>query len=302
MAKPTKQVPTNGQPGLVISYFGNSVAVEAADGQVFQCHLRRNQPLPMVGDHISWQLEKDNTGIVISIDPRKSMLARGDGRGNMKPIAANVDNMLVVMAAPPVFSETLLDCYIIAAEILHINPIIVLNKVDLLDNIQQAAMDEQLQRYRDIPYLAVMTSAVTKQGLTELEALLKDKVSVLVGPSGVGKSSLITTFVGQAIRTTEVTRKGTGKHTTTATRFYHLPAGGGLIDSPGLRDFTLWPVTRAELLKGFKEFQPYLTGCKFRDCRHTAEPGCAVQAAVASGKISPQRFAQYQTLMKATQK
>lgn len=287
------------QSGLVISYFGNSVAVEAADGQVFQCHLRRNQALPVVGDRVRWQLEKDQTGLVLEIEPRRTVLARGDNRGNMKAIAANVDSILIVMAPSPVFSEALVDRYVVAAEVLGIAPVVVLNKMDLLeDEKKRLQTEESLQLYRDIPYPVLLTCAMTGKGLTELAVLLKNKVSVLVGPSGVGKSSIIAHLVEQSIRVNEVSPKGAGKHTTTATRLYHLPEGGMLIDSPGVRDFNLWPVSEAEVLLGFKEFGAFLTGCKFRDCLHSVEPGCAVQAAVASGKISPQRFASYQALIK----
>ena len=108
------------QPGLVISYFGNSVAVEAADGQVFQCHLRRNQELPVVGDHVQWQLEKDNTGLIQSILPRRTVLSRGDARQKMKIIAANVDIIVIVMSPPPAFSAHLVDRYLVAAEVLNI--------------------------------------------------------------------------------------------------------------------------------------------------------------------------------------
>src|SRR3990167_10022778 len=130
--------------GLVISYFGNSVAVRADDGQVFQCHLKRNQILPVVGDHVLWQLEKGETGIIIDIEPRQSLLARGDGRGNMKPIAANVNYLLIVMAPPPIFSEYLVDRYLVAAELLTIPAIIVLNKVDLLDDASLKALEKRL--------------------------------------------------------------------------------------------------------------------------------------------------------------
>jgi ribosome biogenesis GTPase len=114
----------------------------------------------------------------------------------------------------------------------------------------------------------------------------------------VGKSSIIADLVQQTIRVNEVSPKGGGKHTTTATRLYHLPNGGMLIDSPGVRDFTLWQVGASDVLSGFKEFQSALTGCKFRDCAHLVEPGCSVQQAVEEGKISSRRFANYQTLMK----
>jgi ribosome biogenesis GTPase len=288
--------------GLVISYFGNSVAVEAADGQVFQCHLRRNQELPVVGDHVEWQLEKDNTGLIQTITPRKTVLARGDNRGNMKVIAANVDMIMIVMAPPPVFAAHLVDRYLVAAESLGITPILVVNKIDLLNQAERQQLDASLKMYRDVPYPVLFTSALTEEGLDALIATLQNKVSVLVGPSGVGKSSIIADLVKQDIRVNEVSPKGAGKHTTTATRLYHLPNGGKLIDSPGVRDFSLWPVSQLEILKGFREFNAFLTGCKFRDCAHTVEPGCAVQAAVADGKISRERFTSYQSLVKEIKK
>ena len=131
--------------------------------------------------------------------------------------------------------------------------------------------------------------------------MLKDKSAVLIGPSGVGKSSIIAALAeDQDIAINEVSTKGIGKHTTTATRLYTLPNGASLIDSPGVREFNLWPVSPVDLIKGFPEFQPYLGQCKFRDCLHAVEPHCAVQEAVANGKISAERYANYQTLMKKT--
>lgn len=284
--------------GTVISYFGNSVAVEGENGQVFQCHLKRNQELPVVGDSVSWQLEQGETGIILEIMPRKSVLVRGDNKGKSKAIAANIDNILIVMAPPPIFSEYLVDRYLVAAELSNIQPIIVINKCDLLDEAGRAALLERLKPYAEIPYPVVLSSVYKNLGFDELNSLLRDKTSVLVGPSGVGKSSIISTISEQDIRVTEVSAKGAGKHTTTATRLYHLPRGGQLIDSPGVREFNLWQVTPQEILKGFKEFHFEKANCRFRDCKHTAEPGCAVQEAIEDGKISRQRFDNYLELMK----
>ena len=287
------------QQGLVISYFGNSVAVEADDGQVFQCQLHRNQELPVVGDRVRWLLGNGGTGTILAIEPRVSLLARGDAHGKQKLIAANVDEIVIVMAPPPVFSEYLVDRYLVAAELLKINPIIVMNKIDLLNDTDRKSAQDHLKLYGSIGYPIVFSSIYLKDGLSELAAYLKNKTAVLVGPSGVGKSSIITALGSrEPIRVNEVSPKGTGKHTTTATRLYHLPQGGQLIDSPGVREFNLWPVSKQEMLRGFKEFQQFLSGCRFRDCQHTVEPGCAVQVALADGKISPQRFLSYQELMK----
>ena len=286
------------KPGLVISYFGNSVAVEADDGQVFQCHLRRNQELPVVGDRVTWQLEKGDTGIILEIMPRQSLLARGDHKGKMKPIAANIDVIAIVMAPPPIFSEYLVDRYLVAAELLHIPAILVLNKVDLLDDSTKQAALARLDPYRQISYPVILSSIYINNGLDELDKWFSNKTAVLVGPSGVGKSSIISALASHAIRIREVTTKGAGKHTTTVTRLYHLPEGGHLVDSPGVREFNLWPVSKQDVLQGFKEFQPFSNACKFRDCNHLVEPGCAVQAAAADGKISTDRLVSYQTLLK----
>jgi ribosome biogenesis GTPase len=294
MPKPVKQDSLSGERGLVISYFGSSVAVEAADGQVFQCHLRRNQELPVVGDWVRFE-----GGTITGIEPRRSALSRGEGHGKAKVIAANIDAMLIVMSPPPIFSEYLTDRYLVAAELLKLKPILVLNKSDLLNEAACEAALSRLKPYQNVPYPVVLSSTYTKEGLQELSALLKDKSAVLVGPSGVGKSSIISALGNHAaIPVGEVSAKGSGKHTTTATRLYHLPEGGQLIDSPGVREFNLWPVTQSDVLGGFREFQAFLSGCKFRDCLHVAEPGCAVQAALASGKISLHRYESYQKLMK----
>lgn len=284
--------------GLVVSSFGNTVAVEIANGQEIPCHLRRNQELPVVGDEVSWQPEGEGAGVVTGIMLRRSLLARGDNRGQMRPLAANVDKILLVMAPPPVFSAYLIDRYLVAAEILGIRPVIVLNKKDLLKPEVQQEVDQLLQSYRQIPYDVSLTCAISGDGLTALAALIKNSTSVLVGPSGVGKSSIISALVKQDIRTRDVSPKGTGKHTTTATRLYHLPQGGALIDSPGVREFNLWPVTAEQIISGFKEFKPYLSGCRFRDCRHLVEPGCKLLEAVESGNVSRSRFENYLELVK----
>src|SRR3990167_2139110 len=270
------------QIGLVVSSFGSSVAVETQTGQIISCPLRRNQDTPVVGDQVYWQIENE-TGVIASIVPRRSLLIRGDHRGKQKqkPIAANIDAIVIVAAPPPVFSEYLLDRYLIAAELLTIPAIIVFNKMYLLTHPEM--ISERLAPYRQIPYPIVQTSAITLYGLDELAIHLKNKQAVLVGPSGVGKSSIIAALCEDKppIRIGEVSPKGIGKHTTTTMQLYHLPFGGAIIDSPGVREFHLWPVRRQEIVQGFKEFHQYFNMCKFRDCQHLAEPNCAVKSAVA---------------------
>ena len=286
------------QPGLVISYFGSSVAVLAEDGQVFPCQLRRNQELPVVGDRVLWCMGADQTGTIARIEDRQSLFARGDGRGKMKPIAANVDVIVIVMSPPPVFSEYLIDRYLIAAELLSIKPMLVINKIDLLDEAGLAEIKARVAPYQAIAYSVVFSSVYAPDGLLALGQALKQQTAVLVGPSGVGKSSIISTLGHDlAIKVQDVSAKGAGKHTTTATRLYQLPEGGRLIDSPGVREFNLWPVEKQDILRGFRDFEPFLHGCRFRDCSHMVEPGCGVQEAIADGKISAKRMASYKELV-----
>ena len=302
MPDQTNRSKTTEQHGLVISYFGSTVAVEADNGQIVQCQLHRNQELPIVGDEVAWGLEKSaaETGVIVRILPRRSILARGDEKGNLKkPIAANIDDLIIVMSPAPVLSEYLIDRYLIAAELLQIKPILVLNKTDLLNDIERQQTYERLEPYRRIGYPVIFCSVYAEKGLDELDAALKDKTAVLVGPSGVGKSSIISALKqDKDIRIGDVSAKGAGKHTTTATRLYHLPQGGHLIDSPGVREFTLWPINKAEVLQSFPEFTDYAGACKFRDCQHLAEPGCAILAAAGDGRIGKHRYASYQELMK----
>src|SRR3990167_2692702 len=188
------------QRGRVISYYGKSVDVETDNGSVVACHLRRNQDLPVVGDEVSWELEaSDGTGIVLGILPRRSMLARADSRGRLKPIAANIDVLVIVMSPPPVFSVHMVNRYLVAAELLKIQHILVINKADLMDKAALTSLKTALDIYRDIPYPVVLSSIYVEDGCSELTALLQGKIGALVGPSGVGKSSLITALGSEEI-------------------------------------------------------------------------------------------------------
>lgn len=303
------------QHGLVISYFGSSVAVLVDDekasqslqppaSKIIQCHLRRNQALPVVGDRVLFTYEKEGeevSGVIISIEPRRSLLEKHDARPDKKkPIAANIDIIMVVMAPPPILAEYLIDRYLVAAELLNIQAAIVVNKMDLVqDEASLEAINARLNPYRDLQYPVILSSIYQQAGLAQLADFLQSKTAVLVGPSGVGKSSIIARLAGlDSIRIGDVSAKGAGKHTTTSTRLYPLPTSGYLIDSPGVREFNLWPTNREELQRGFRELKAFSGQCKFRDCQHLAEPGCRVQEASLAGKISRERLASYQALWK----
>ncbi len=282
--------------GVIVAHFGATADVEDQDGQVYHAHLRRNAEPCITGDKVLWRLEKNNTGIVASVLPRKSLLARPEKNNKQKLIAANIDTMVIVTAPYPLFSERLIDRYIVAAELLNIKPIILFNKVDLLNDELLAEMKDYLSLYEEIGYTVLYSSVFMEDGLQQVSSELIDKTSMLVGVSGVGKSSIIASLTDvKDIKIGEVGHSG--KHTTTTTRLYHLPEGGDLIDSPGVREFTLWHLTPDEIIKGFVEINAYAGECKFRSCQHNNEPGCALLAAVEEEKISSDRWDSYQEIL-----
>lgn len=281
--------------GLLIAHFGSSAEIEDETGKIIHCHIRKNLEPVITGDRVLWQIEQKDEGVIVGCVPRKSLLAHPGKHGRSKPVAANID-ALIIVAAPATLSEHLLDRYLIAAENLKIPPLILLNKMDLLPQFPN--IEKRLAVYEDIGYHILYSSAHTKHGLAALSKFLQDKTCVLVGASGVGKSSLIDSFIpNHAIAIGETSAKGLGKHTTTSTRLYHLDHGGNIIDSPGVREFGLWNATAEEITNGFAEFKKYLGHCKFRDCHHLKEPGCALKQAVIDGGINAVRFESYLKMM-----
>ena len=285
------------QEGLVIASYGASLEVEAHDGNTVRCQLRQNLPLLVVGDRVIWQAAGEG-GVVTARLERRTQLARPDAHGELKALAANIDQILVVAAPAPLYSADLINQYLAAAELTGIAPLLVFNKIDLIDEQNRKQVEALLSIYRDIGYPVITASTKREHGLDILIEHLKDHTSVFVGQSGVGKSSLVQALLPQAsISVGELSsQSGLGQHTTSTARLYHLPAGGQVIDSPGVREFRLWPMSRQQLAHGFIEFAPYLGQCKFRDCSHQHEPGCALQQALKQGYISAARLKSYQKI------
>ena len=186
----------------------------------------------------------------------------------------------------------------VACEDIGITPIIVLNKVDLLDAESAKIIDQELQSYRDIGY-QVLYSSMHGDGLDDLKSVMKDKINIFVGQSGVGKTSLLNMLLPEVSATTgEISEgSGLGKHTTTTARLYHFSDGGDLIDSPGIREFSLWHLEPERIASGFIEFRDYLGGCRFRDCKHQSDPGCAIVEAVENKKIDSARFKSFSRIL-----
>lgn len=287
------------QEGLVIASFGATLEIESREGETVRCQLRQNLPLMVVGDRVIWQTAGEG-GVVVAQLERRSLLARPDTHGGMKALAANIDQILVVAAPAPLYSPDLINQYLAAAELTGISPILVFNKVDLINEQNRDEVEALLELYRRIGYPLITASSKREHGLDTLIEKLKGHTSVFVGQSGVGKSSLVQALLPQErINVGELSaQSGLGQHTTSTARLYHLPAGGQIIDSPGVREFRLWPMSRQELARGFVEFRPHLGLCKFRDCTHQHEPGCALLEAVARGEVSPLRLESYQKIAK----
>ncbi len=281
--------------GRIIAHFGKHIVIEDEQGQEHKGSARRNLPPLVCGDHISWHYPDPNSCIIHELKPRSSLLARPDPRGKQKIIAANIDQILIVCAPLPELNEGLLDRYLVAATQTGIKPVIVLNKTDLLDNKQREHYQQRLSVYQQLDYPIIYTSAHEDNAFKQLSQCLHTKTSILVGQSGVGKSSLLNRLLPDVnARIAEVSEAtGKGRHTTTTARLYHLPDSGTLIDSPGIREFGLWNVSPEQLAQGFPEFVQRQDQCRFRDCKHRNEPGCAIIEAVNNEDISASRHASY---------
>jgi len=281
--------------GIVISRFGQHADVEDEHGKIERCNLRRGIKSLVTGDRVVWRAGNETyhgiSGVIEAVHPRKTVLTRPDYYDGIKPIAANIDHIIIVSSIAPEFSRNIIDRYLIACEDIGITPIIVLNKSDLLDEQSAKVIDQELQSYRDIGY-QVLYSSMHGDGLSGLKSAMKDKINIFVGQSGVGKTSLVNMMLPEIEAATgEISENsGLGKHTTTTARLYHFPDGGDLIDSPGIREFSLWHLEPERIASGFIEFRPFLGQCRFRDCKHQIDPGCALVEAVTEGKVDNARY------------
>jgi len=287
--------------GLVLVSHGNHGLVELVGGDRLECVFRRSVGRPLCGDRVEITQNDNQSAVVTAIEPRRNEFVRAGARGNKQAIAANLDQVLIIVAPAPEPSRDLLERYLVAVHSLGIRPVIVLNKAECLATaeLMHDSPLRRLDEYRELGYPLLTTSCKEPPGIAALPPTLEAQTSILVGQSGVGKSSLANALLPDLELQTGALSRVTGKgtHTTTTTVMYTLPCGGRLIDSPGVWEYGLWPMTQQEIADGFRDFGPFLGHCRFNDCRHAGEPGCAIHEAVEAGEIRKWRYQSYARLL-----
>ncbi len=280
------------QIGLVIARYGQHLLVESESGKLYQCTGRQNIELSVAGDQVIFQEISGNKGVVSALLERDNTLKRSH-----KLIAANIDQLWLIVAIEPHYQFELIDRYLVVAENAGLPINIVVNKIELNDKNEQ--LENNFSIYESIGYSVFYLSVKEKINIDQFKASLNDKSHIFLGQSGVGKSSLINELIPDLnLRVNEISNKSKlGKHTTTNTTLYHIPSGGDLIDSPGVREFQLNDLSDQEILNGFREFKPFVGQCKFRNCAHINEPNCTIKNAVDSGEINQKRYESYLALI-----
>ncbi len=287
-----------------VASWGNHGLAGTTDRQLLPIQYQRRIGRPLCGDCIDIRQQTDEQWLVTKIHPRRSYFARADRFGRQQLIAANVDQALVVIAPEPAPSRDLIDRYLCANEILGISSVLVLNKIDLADGKLEQLRDD-LSLYQQLGYKVIECSALDNTGIDELRQLLKGTsakpaCSLLIGQSGVGKSSLLNCLIPDlSVQTSSLsTATGKGKHTTTIAQQYALPEPNStIIDSPGVWEYGLWVMPADELAASFIEFRQWLGRCRFHDCRHLSEPDCSLQQQADQSDLFASRLQCYRRIL-----
>lgn len=284
--------------GLVVAAHGRHYTVEMPDGSLRKCFPRGKKAGTAVGDRVVIEPQGADEGVIVRQLERRNLLYRSDEM-RTKLFAANVDLLLIVVAVEPAFSDELIGRALVATRCAGIKPLVILNKVDLL--AQLPAAQARIEKLRGLGLEVIELSALdTEQVNAKLLPLLKGRTALLLGQSGMGKSTLLNALVPKALAPTQEhsVALDAGKHTTTSTRLYHLPDGSGdLIDSPGFQNFGLSHLSAGNIERGFPEFEALLGECRFYNCTHLHEPGCGILAAVEQGTIARERHDLYKRLL-----
>lgn len=296
-------------PGRVITHFGARALVEDANQQLIQCALRQNLGKLVAGDKVLWHPDKEvGTGVIEQRQPRTQLLTRPGFRGQARMVAANVDQMVIVLGVEPGVHPDVIDRYLVAAHQQQLSCLLVINKMDLLpDPNDRAVIDDLLAPYVSLTKQSnqlralIFVSTQTGEGMSALQQAMASHASVLVGPSGAGKSSLIKHMVpDQDIRIQSLSQAtGLGRHTTSNSILYHCPhtpTPGLLIDTPGVRQFDPTPMALEQLEQAYPDFAPFLGHCQFDNCTHDHEPKCAIIQAVEQDQIAYSRYQSFQRL------
>jgi ribosome biogenesis GTPase / thiamine phosphate phosphatase len=290
--------------GVVLASYGRGVLVQAdaapSGGPHLRCSLKGRKQRIVCGDRVTWVYEPANDGASVqSIEPRRNLIERIDLRGRAEPVAANIDRLAIVVAPEPAADWFLVDRYWAGARLKDIASMLIVNKSDLgLQAIQQ-----EIEIYRGLGLPCLETTIQSAEGIERLQSVWADGVTLLVGQSGVGKSSIVNALAPEAAaQTSELTRDAEGRHTTTTARRYSLGPEAAIVDAPGVRDFAAPASLVRAAERGFVEVHARSALCRFNDCRHMEEPGCAVRSAVMSGQIAPRRYESYRRLFRLYEK
>lgn len=296
--------------GLIIKNTGSWYTVKTDDGRIVESKVKGNFRLKgirstspvAVGDYVDIIMNAEGTALISAIDDRKNYIIRKASNLSKQSqiIAANLDQaLLIITIKQPETSTTFIDRFLAGAEAYRVPVVLVFNKTDLLNDDERRYQQQMVELYETIGYPCIEISAETGMGIDQLQTLLKQKVTLVSGNSGVGKSTLINAIIPHADqRTAEISNAhGTGMHTTTFSEMIELAEGGYLIDTPGIKGFGTFDIEREELTSYFKEIFEFSKDCKFNNCTHTHEPGCAVLQAVENHYISVSRYQSYLNML-----
>ncbi len=280
--------------GRVITRFGAELLVMCGDKTTLRCTTKRKLDNAACGDWVDWQGNPTGTARIDKLHPRKNAITRLTYRGRVNTIAANVDQLIIVSSWLPEPFWDLVDRYLVVAEELGAEAVIVINKQDLAEQYATDADRVALAEYEAIGYSVLHMNTLENIGTDELQQRMRGKTNILLGRSGVGKSSIANKIMPDAaILTANISDSGEGRHTTTTATLYDLGEDAYLMDSPGVRDYAPDNLDAIKLANGYREFKPYLNGCHFSNCTHNHEPKCSVRNAANSGSISSNRYQRY---------